>query len=487
MPYYPGFCGTSSPSQSPLANAERLINWYQEAVDSPAAPTGFALYPTPGFQSFLTVADVDWRGLFRMAGRTFAVVGSGFYELFADGTSIKRGSVTQDANPATISYNGTAGGQLFITSGGNGYCYVLSTNTLSTVLGGEATMGGMLNARFLAFNKVNGRVRFSALNDGTTWGANDYFSRTLAPDPWQAMVISPPEIWLIGEQTGEVWYDTGAFPQPFAPIPGAFFKHGTQAPFSVTVAGDYIAWLSRSAGGTGQIVAARGYTPQAISTFAVETALAGYARTSTLADCEVLTYADQGHLFACFSFPSAGGTWVCDLANNMAWHERLTWNATLGRWGVWGPRVHTYAFDRHLVGMRGTSNAVATMDVTYGSDLSGGVIRRLRVPPPLWAASRQRIQVHRLGLMVETGLGLVSGQGSNPQVMLRTSRDGRTWSAERTASAGAMGAYGTRVFWTRLGSSDKLFVPEITVTDPIPWRLSALEIDGTGFQQGRAA
>ena len=32
------------------------------------------------------------------------------------------------------------------------------------------------------------------------------------------MIVAPPEIWLIGEQTGEVWYDSGAYPQPFAPI-----------------------------------------------------------------------------------------------------------------------------------------------------------------------------------------------------------------------------------------------------------------------------
>jgi hypothetical protein len=487
MPLYQGFCGPSNPSQSLQADCERLVNWYQERVETQYGPTGDALYPVPGTATFGTMTQVEPRALFQMADRCFAVYGSSFTEIFTDGTSTVRGTVLRDANLATISYNGTAGGQLFITSGNNGYCYVLATNVLTLVLTNEATQGGMLNARFLSFNKLTGRVKFSALNDGTSWGATDYFARTLAPDPWQAMVVNGNEIWLIGEQTGEVWYDNGGYPLPYAPIPGAIFKYGTSATFSVTVAGDYVTWLSKNAGGAGSIVAARGYTPQVISNYAVETAIAGYARTSSITDCEVLAYTDQGHQFVCFSFPSANATWCVDLALNMAWAERGKWNTGAQRYDVWGPRVHCYAFGKHLIGLRSTAT-VATMDVTTGSEADGTLIRRLRIPPPLWASSRQRLMVTRFQLMAEPGLGLVSGQGVNPLVMLRTSTNAKTWGAERTASAGALGDYNRRIVWTRLGSSDALWVPEITVSDPIPWRLSGAEIDGTGFQQaGRAA
>src|SRR6185312_6299199 len=187
----------------------------------------------------------------------------------------------------------------FLTSGGHGYTYTLATNTLTQVLTDEATMGGMINARFLAFDLRLGKVKMSGLNDGLTWDATLYFQRTQAPDPWQAMIIRPPEIWLIGEQTGEVWYDSGAFPQPFAPISGALFPYGTCAPFSVVEAGEVIAWVHKAKGGQGSIVAARGYSPQAISNYAVDTAVAGYARASatSLANAEAFSYEDQGHTF----------------------------------------------------------------------------------------------------------------------------------------------------------------------------------------------
>jgi hypothetical protein len=487
---YAGFCGPSNPSQSLQADCERLVNMYVERVESPFAPAGAALYPTPGFETLVTTADNDARGGFSVAGRCFAVIGTGFYELFYTNgvwSSTKRGTVATNSNPATISYNGAVGGQLFVTSGDNGYCYNMTSHAFDLVLTGNATMAGFINNRFVVFGSGNGRNRFSALNDGTSFGASDYFVRSQAPDPQQSMLINGSEIWLIGEQTGEVWYDSGATPNPYAPIPGAAFRYGTAAPFSASVAGDYVVWLSQTREGVGSIVAARGYTPQPISNFAVDTAIGSYAREDGVSDAEVMVYTEDGHTFANFSFPTARRTWAVDLSMDMLWGERGKYDFANGQYNVWSPRFYMYAFNMHLVGLRGTG-AIAKMDRTLGSEADGSLVRRLRIPPPLWVKSpRQRIQVSRFELLAETGLGLTTGQGSNPLAMLRTSKDAKTWGSELTASVGRLGDYGRRVVWNRLGSSDKLWVPELTVTDPIPWRISGATIEGTGFEQARAA
>ena len=89
--------------------------------------------------------------------------------------------------------------------------------------------------------------------------------------------------------------------------------------------------------------------------------------------------------------------------------------------------------------------------------------------------------VSRFQLMREVWLGTATGAGGDPQVMLRSSTNAKTWSDVRTAAAGKQGAYGTEVVWTRLPSSTHLWVPEITVTDPIPWRLVGAEVDGRGL------
>jgi hypothetical protein len=75
----------------------------------------------------------------------------------------------------------------------------------------------------------------------------------------------------------------------------------------------------------------------------------------------------------------------------------------------------------------------------------------------------------RLQIDIQAGVGLASGQGSDPQIMLRYSDDGgQTWSHERWQSAGAQGKYRKRAIWKRLGRSrDRVF--ELVVTDPVKW------------------
>jgi hypothetical protein len=68
---------------------------------------------------------------------------------------------------------------------------------------------------------------------------------------------------------------------------------------------------------------------------------------------------------------------------------------------------------------------------------------------------------------MEVGSGLVSGQGSDPQAILRVSRDGgQSWSNSVMAAIGKIGDFLTRVKWTKLGSArDWTF--EITISEPI--------------------
>lgn len=468
MPAWPGFIGGSYQSQSPIADAERTVNFYPEIIEAEAGANKMALYPTPGATAFLTVGDVGTRALFSMNGRTFAVVGAGFYELFATATATKWGTVTVDMYLATISYNGV-GGQLFITSGGDGYCFVLATNTFSQVLTNEATMGAMLDDYFIAFNILNGKVRLSNLNDGTTWDPTQFFLRSTQPDPWQTMIVDGNrQLWLIGEQSGDVYYDTGALNQPFAPIPGSTFRYGTISPFGPALAGNTLCWPSRNAEGAGIVVAARGYVPTPLSNYAVDASIASMAKNASITDAEAVVYQDQGHTFYNLNFPLGRDTWSLDVDRGL-WHERSTWNIAQNRDDVWRPRVHCYAFGKHLVGDRATGT-IAYLDPTVGTEADGTAIRRLRRAPTVRNEHRL-VDYRKLEILMETGLGTVSGQGVAPTVLLRYSDDGgRTWSNERPCGAGAMGQYRRRVYWQQLGHSrDRMF--EVVMSDPIPWRL----------------
>lgn len=481
---YPSFIGPSNAVQSPIADAERTVNFYPEPVQSRGAPTDGLLLPTPGLKPFHVSTDVGTRALFEVSGRCFAVIGGNFYELFATKTATLIDAVAQDSNPATISYNGQAGGQLFVTSGNHGYCYVLSSGAFTQVLTNEATQGGWKDGRFLAFNVLNGRVRESALNDGTTWPALVYFERSLAPDPWQAMVVGTL-IWMIGEQTSEGWYNAGTSPQPFAPSISSLLRAGTNAPFSVQLVGSAPIFLKHDQYGSATITRVQGYTPQTVSNAAVATALSAFDRSGTLDDCETLVYQEQGHTFACFNFSTAHSSWCLDLDSGL-WHERGDWDSPHTRYNVWGPRVHCHAFGKHLVGDRMTGT-ISEMDVTIGTQANGDAIRRLRIAPPIWAKSTTPLTVERFSLRMQTGLGLISGQGSNPEVDFRYSDDGETWKGLRRVSAGARGKRQQRVYWTQCGGSPTIWTPEVVVSDGIPWRIAGADINCTGMEAQAAA
>ena len=74
--------------------------------------------------------------------------------------------------------------------------------------------------------------------------------------------------------------------------------------------------------------------------------------------------------------------------------------------------------------------------------------------------------------------------GYDPQVMLRLSNDGgKNWISEQWRSAGKLGEYEHRVRWNRLGMARRR-VFEVSVTDPIPWRITGAYLKMRSSKKG---
>lgn len=468
MPSFPNFIHGSYESQSPISDQERTMNWYVEIMESPGATSKASLYPTPGVQAFETVDDTGCRCMFAQNGRCFGVYGTSFYEFFSDGSSTLRGTVATDSNPATIVSNGDGGEQLFITSGDVGYCYDLTTNTLTTELASGATMGGMLYGYFVAFDRTSSSYRISDLFDGTTWDPTQTAENSISPDNWQSMFVTPyGQIALLGSQSGQFWYNSGAFPFPFAPDPSGLIEEGIAATFSVQQAGKSTVWMSTNKNGGYQVMRATGFTPQPISNHAIDYALSTYTRVD---DAIGQTYEDQGHAFYLLTLPSAQRTWCYDFQMNQ-WHERGTWISEDDAYTYWRP-VFTCFFDnKHLIGDR-ESAVLYDMDISYSLDVEDREIRRLRRSPAL-VDQNERINFPYFELLFESGLGEVGNPTSSPTVMMRKSDDGgRTWSMEREAFIGAQGDFSVRTNWWNTGFGRRR-VFEVTCTDRVnSWRLT---------------
>ena len=486
MATFPNFIGPSYTLASPNADVERLMNWFPVITESAGAKARLVYDVAPGLTPFVTAPESPIRGLYAVNGLLYAVAGPKVYQVTNSGALIAKTtdsivstySLPYGTTPAIFCSNGDAGGQVFVTYGGKGICLTIDESFPPVVeVGKQMDACAFLNGRVLALDRTNSQLWISNLEDAQNFDPANIIQRSSAPDRWLAVLVANGDIWLLGEQTSDVWYDAGTSPIPFAFK--ALVQSGIAAPGAAAVFDNAPCWLAQTAQGGYLVVrAVNGYGPPVrISTHAVETAIAEY---STIADATAFAYEDRGHAFFVLSFPTAGATWVYD-ASTQLWHERAYWNRTSAVWEAYRPSCHAFAYGRHFVGDR-ASGTIYTLSQDLGTDVDGQGIRRLRRAPHL-QSEQKWLFYSQLQIDLDVGIGLTSGQGSDPTVMLRWSNDGgRTWGNELTASAGAIGAYKTRVIWRRLGRArDRVF--EVSTSDPVPFRLSGAYLQ---FRPGTA-
>lgn len=289
-------------------------------------------------------------------------------------------------------------------------------------------------------------------------GSTNFSSKDGAPDDLVTLIVDHREIYLLGETSSEVWVDQGTSPFPFTRIPGTSTQHGIAAPFSVSRLGNSFAYLSRNNRGTAQIVQMNGYVPQRISTHAVENSLTG----RTITDAIAWTYQLEGHEVYVISFPSIQLTWCYDIATQM-WHKWLYTN-NLGQYERCRGNCAAVFQGYNLVGDYSNGKIYHLDRNVYTDD--GQNVKRMRRAPHL-TVDLQRQYFEELQLQFQPGVGLSTGQGDDPQAMLRWSNDGgSTWSNEHWTTIGKIGKYTNRAIWRRLGTArDRIF--EVSVSDPV--------------------
>jgi hypothetical protein len=289
-------------------------------------------------------------------------------------------------------------------------------------------------------------------------GSTNFSSKDGAPDNLVTLIVDHREIYLLGETSSEVWVDQGTSPFPFTRIPGTSTQHGIAAPFSMARVGNSFAYLSKNNRGTAQIVQMNGYVPQRISTHAVENSLTG----QTITDAIAWTYQLEGHEVYVISFPTIQLTWCYDIATQM-WHKWLYTN-NLGQYERCRGNCAAVFQGYNLVGDY-SNGKIYHLDRNIYTD-DGQNVKRMRRAPHL-TVDLQRQYFEELQLQFQPGVGLSTGQGDDPQAMLRWSNDGgSTWSSEHWTTIGKIGKYTNRAIWRRLGTArDRIF--EVTVSDPV--------------------
>lgn len=473
-----GFIGAAYTSQSLAADGERCVNLYPEMIESGRGKSPAVLYSVPGKRLFATLPTAPVRAMLAGDHRLFVVAGSVFYEVFQDGTSNRIGDVGNDGSPAQIipNFRPDNANQIMVVSAGK--AYIATGVSLEQPI--AAVYGAFLDGYFIAQQPDSNKFQISGLYDGLNWDALDFDFKAGAADRLIAVWADHEELWLIGQRTIEVWYNSGAANFPFTRIQGAFIEQGCSAPWSLAKLDNSLFWLGGDDRGAGVVWRANGFTPVRVSNHAVETAIQQYAAAGTIADAVAYAYQENGHAFYVLHFPTADKTWVYDATTSAgmgqaAWHERAQW--VNGRYAADRGRYHAYVqlgnatAGKHYVGDGNSGNIyIQSLDIY---DDAGTPLRRLRSCPHL--SDEMKWTFYRsLQVDMQVGTGLIPIPNARldlqraPSVMLRCSDDGGfTWGEELTETAGAIGEYRHRVKWRRLGRSrDRVF--EVAISDSIP-------------------
>lgn len=458
-------------TRSPNAGENRLINLYAEQVHEGGKEPGF-LSRCPGLRLMTTVGIGPIRGAIRVNTTAYVVSGSELYKITSAYVSTLIGTIP-GSDFASMAFNGV---QIFIACNPKGYIYNTVTAVLAEIT--DEDFPGAVTVDYLdgyfVFNQPDSqKVWVTSLLDGTAIDPLEFASAEGNPDNLIAVKVDHREAWLFGENSIEIYYNSGALDFPLARIQGAFIEIGCLAPYSVARLDNSLFWLGSDARGSGIVYRANGYTGVRVSDHSVEDAIQSM---SLMSDAIAYSYQQFGHSFYVLTFPTGNRTFVYDVSTSL-WHERAGFSN-----GEFYRHRSQYQFvlnEKVHVGDYLTG-AIYTFDSDLYADNGSAQkwLRSWRALPPAKNTLKRLIH-NQLQLDCEAGVGINFGQGEEAFVILRWSDDGgHTWSNEHIKSLGRLGEYANKVTWKRLGMSrDRIY--EISGTDPNKIAIMGAELHPT--------
>lgn len=454
-----GLVGSSYQQRSLPFDAQRSVNLFP-VVDQQGKEVA-SMYGTPGIESFSTCGTGAIRGGFSSSnGRCFFVSDSRLFEVFADGSSTVLGSLKQSSGYVSMAENNN---QLAICDGSRLYIFTYSNSNFQLITNDALPACGTvcyLDGYFIVNSNNTGRFYISGLNDGTSWDALDFATAESSPDNLLACFSALGQLWLIGERTIEVWTNTGASTFPFKRIAGAIIQAGCLAVYSIVEVENSIIWVGQDKNGSSIVYSASGVTSaQRISTTPIEIRISSAQDKANMIS---YTYQEDGHTFYVLTGGDLETTLVYDLLTG-EWHERAYTNE-FGRFEQHLSNCHVFAFGKHLVGSR-RDGKIYNMSLDIYSDNGNALVRERTYT--FLSDEDKRLRYNKLNIGIESGVGLQSGQGSDPMISLELSKDGaRTWSNSYSVPFGKVGEFRQNVSFRRLGISQTMCF-RIRISDPV--------------------
>jgi hypothetical protein len=424
----------------------------------------FSLLPFPGLKSFGSAGSLLPRGLGVFNNVLYAVNGTTLYSVNSSGVAASLGTIG-GSNRCVLE---EAISDLVIATGTTKpYAYDGVTLTLGTDvdLPNASTVTYIKNR--VVYDGANADVVFADLGSPLVVDSSNVTSDDTKPDNNLAVYAYKDQLFSLNERSFTPYYNSGTGNPPYSVIQNSVQEIGIGAVHSL--ASNYRSFYFL--GNDLNVYRVGGLQPEPIGNPSIVNAIRGYTDTSTAYGT---AFSLNGQNFYMLTFPNEA-TWL--YAEGIGWTS-LAYGVEAAPHLIYD---YAYVYNKHIVQDRRNGNLYELDFETY--DDNGDSIDRqrdtIKISGKELGFPGKEIFMESLELVVEPGVGLATGQGTDPKVMMTYSDDGgRTWSPEQWVSFGTMGSftYHQNPRWYDLGSFyERQF--RFRVSDPVKFVIISANAD----------
>lgn len=442
----------SDPGKYLFLGATQLVNAHAEKL-GPDSKGALGVMPSDGLVQFSeTGSGTPTRGMLFMEDldKLYVVQSSSCYKITSNGTATRIGTVP-GTDTVQMSRNQKTDPEVVIKTDAG--VQVIASDALSYVTDTDLTSNGDVitadyASNFHLYGFENRVAFFTNANEAKIIDPLDFFTAEQRAGKLVRIIEDNGEAVFLCSSWTQFFRNVDDPDEPFHPI--AFKGVGLKdvAADAVVKSDNTILFPTN----LNTIVRVDNYNPIVVSSNEVSRLLE--AETS---DMLGFSYDRGGHAFSVFT--GTGWTRSFDAATQV-WHSRQSYGQT-----TWRAQHSVKAFGKTLVGDKLTGKIFYLDSETFTED--GDTLVWKVISPPLHVFPNGAV-LDAVHFDVATGYGTLSGQGVDPKIMLRVSKDGgETFGQYRELSLGAAGDR-VRVTARRLGEfGPKGIVFELSISDPV--------------------
>ena len=418
----------------------------------------------PGLKLWTTLTDTgSVRGLGTMKKTLFAVSGSTLARIDIQKNETQYTGTIPGSDPVLIENDGT---NLIISNGIAQYTATAAGSAVTEITAaGRSNSAGFADRRIL-YQQEDGQFSSAEVDNPTTVNALNFATAESFPDDIERLFAYQKYNWLFGSESAEPWFFDGFGSPPYRVNRNGIIRYGSAGRLSVNEISNYIYFLDHLR------------RPQKIlglqqPEFIGNSALGAiWQKFDKVSDCQVFTLSFDHQDFVIYVFPSGQQTW--------GYHTETGWWFELGTDGRYLMGAHARTYNLNFVGDYRQTGKIFELDAETFTDDSNTIVRQrdsALIDGEYYQQPGKRMTINRLEIVCETGVGLTTGQGSDPEIMVRISNDGgRTFGNQMIGNLGVSGDDRVRAEFNALGQYVD-FVIRVTMSDPVQFALISANAD----------